>query len=194
MLMGAFFAVLGADKTDSWILGLLCGILSGGAAALLYAFFAIHLRDRPDSRRHGHQLPRPRPDRVPLHRHLRPGGDLVQQHPGHPGRPPQLHQGRAVPGADLLPDEPDDLAGAPARRRLVDRHVQDADRAPHPLRRRASARRRHGRDQRLRHSLLGRRPLRDAGGRGRRLPLDRVRQLLWREHDRRTRVHRAGSA
>ena len=44
MLMGAFFAVLGADKTDSWILGLLIGILSGGAAALLYAFFAIHLR------------------------------------------------------------------------------------------------------------------------------------------------------
>jgi ABC-type uncharacterized transport system permease subunit len=44
MLMGAFFAILGADKTDSWILGLLIGILSGGAAALLYAFFAISLR------------------------------------------------------------------------------------------------------------------------------------------------------
>ena len=44
MLMGAFFAILGADKTDSWILGLLIGVLSGGAAALLYAFFAISLR------------------------------------------------------------------------------------------------------------------------------------------------------
>ena len=52
---------------------------------------------RPDSRRHGDQLPRPRPDRVPLHRHLRPARDLVQQHPGYPRRPPQLHQGRAVP-------------------------------------------------------------------------------------------------
>lgn len=44
MLMGAFFAILAADKTDSWFLGLLIGILSGGAAALLYAFFAITLR------------------------------------------------------------------------------------------------------------------------------------------------------
>jgi ABC-type uncharacterized transport system permease subunit len=44
MLMGAFFAILVADKADSWILGLLGGILAGGAAALLYAVFAIHLR------------------------------------------------------------------------------------------------------------------------------------------------------
>jgi general nucleoside transport system permease protein len=44
MLMGAFFAVLVSDKADSWILGLLAGVLSGGAAALVYAFFAIHLR------------------------------------------------------------------------------------------------------------------------------------------------------
>ena len=44
MLMGAFFAILAADKSDSWIIGLVVGILSGGAAALLYAFFAISLR------------------------------------------------------------------------------------------------------------------------------------------------------
>ncbi len=44
MLMGAFFAILAADKSDNWIVGLLVGILSGGAAALLYAFFAITLR------------------------------------------------------------------------------------------------------------------------------------------------------
>ena len=44
MLMGAFFAVLADDKTDSWIIGLAVGILSGGVAALVYAFFAIHLR------------------------------------------------------------------------------------------------------------------------------------------------------
>jgi general nucleoside transport system permease protein len=44
MLMGAFFAILGADKFDSWSIGLVIGILSGGAAALLHAFFAIHLR------------------------------------------------------------------------------------------------------------------------------------------------------
>lgn len=44
MLMGAFFAVLVDDKADSWVLGLLAGVLSGGVAALVYAFFAIHLR------------------------------------------------------------------------------------------------------------------------------------------------------
>jgi ABC-type uncharacterized transport system permease subunit len=44
MLMGAFFAVLVDDKADSWILGLGAGVLSGGVAALVYAFFAIHLR------------------------------------------------------------------------------------------------------------------------------------------------------
>jgi ABC-type uncharacterized transport system permease subunit len=44
MLMGAFFAVWGSDVTDSWVLGLLIGILSGGLAALVHAFFAITLR------------------------------------------------------------------------------------------------------------------------------------------------------
>jgi simple sugar transport system permease protein len=44
MLMGAFFSVLTADKLDSWVLGLLAGMLAGGAAALVHAFFAIHLR------------------------------------------------------------------------------------------------------------------------------------------------------
>jgi simple sugar transport system permease protein len=44
MLMGAFFAIFAADKTGSWVAGLLIGILSGGALALVHAFFAIHLR------------------------------------------------------------------------------------------------------------------------------------------------------
>ncbi len=44
MLMGAFFGIWGADKTDSWILGLLIALLAGGLMALLHAFFAIHLR------------------------------------------------------------------------------------------------------------------------------------------------------
>ena len=44
MLMGAFFAVLGGDKTDSWILGMLIGMLSGAALALVHAFFSIQLR------------------------------------------------------------------------------------------------------------------------------------------------------
>jgi len=44
MLSGAFFGILGADKLNSWALGLLCAALAGGAFALLHAFFAIHLR------------------------------------------------------------------------------------------------------------------------------------------------------
>jgi ABC-type uncharacterized transport system permease subunit len=44
MLTGAFFAILGADKTGSWLLGLLIGVLAGGVLASVHAFFAIHLR------------------------------------------------------------------------------------------------------------------------------------------------------
>jgi simple sugar transport system permease protein len=44
MLMGAFFGIMAADKLDSWWLGLLCGILAGGAAALVHAIWAIHLQ------------------------------------------------------------------------------------------------------------------------------------------------------
>jgi simple sugar transport system permease protein len=44
MLMGAFFAAWGADVTNSWFLGIVIGAGFGGLLALVYAFFAIHLR------------------------------------------------------------------------------------------------------------------------------------------------------
>jgi general nucleoside transport system permease protein len=44
MLTGAFFGIWGADKTGSWVLGLLVAMGAGGLLALIYAFFAIHLR------------------------------------------------------------------------------------------------------------------------------------------------------
>jgi len=44
MLIGAFFAIWGADVTDSWQLGLVIAMLSGIALAGLHAFFCIHLR------------------------------------------------------------------------------------------------------------------------------------------------------
>jgi ABC-type uncharacterized transport system permease subunit len=44
MLSGAFFGILGADKLNSWALGLLCAALAGAGFALVHAFFAIHLR------------------------------------------------------------------------------------------------------------------------------------------------------
>jgi general nucleoside transport system permease protein len=44
MLTGAFFGIWGADRTGNWILGLLIAMGAGGLLALIYAFFAIHLR------------------------------------------------------------------------------------------------------------------------------------------------------
>ena len=44
MLMGAFWGVYGADKGGSWVVGLLVGMGTGGVLALVYAYFAIHLR------------------------------------------------------------------------------------------------------------------------------------------------------
>ena len=44
MLMGAFWGIYGADKGGTWVVGLLVGAAAGGLIALVYAFFAIHLR------------------------------------------------------------------------------------------------------------------------------------------------------
>ena len=44
MLAGAFFGVLGADKFNSWAMGLLTAAIAGGCFALLHAVFAIQLR------------------------------------------------------------------------------------------------------------------------------------------------------
>ena len=44
MLMGAFWGVYGADVGGSWVVGLIVGAAAGGLLALLYAYFAIHLR------------------------------------------------------------------------------------------------------------------------------------------------------
>ena len=44
MLSGAFFGILAADKLESWQLGLGVAALSGALFALVHAFFAIHMR------------------------------------------------------------------------------------------------------------------------------------------------------
>ncbi len=44
MLMGAFWGVYGADKGGTWVVGILLGMGVGAVLALVYAFFAIHLR------------------------------------------------------------------------------------------------------------------------------------------------------
>jgi simple sugar transport system permease protein len=42
--MGAFFGILGADKTGSWAAGLALAVVAGAALALVHAVFAIHLQ------------------------------------------------------------------------------------------------------------------------------------------------------
>jgi general nucleoside transport system permease protein len=44
MLMGAFWGLYGSDKGGTWVVGVLLGMASGGLLALVYAYFAIHLR------------------------------------------------------------------------------------------------------------------------------------------------------
>ena len=44
MLMGAFWGVYGADKGGTWAVGIVVGAAVGGILALVYAYFAIHLR------------------------------------------------------------------------------------------------------------------------------------------------------
>jgi ABC-type uncharacterized transport system permease subunit len=44
MLMGAFFGAYGADKTGSWVGGIVIGVIAGMVLALIHAVFAISLR------------------------------------------------------------------------------------------------------------------------------------------------------
>ena len=44
MLMGAFWGVWAADVGGTWVMGILAGIAVGALLALVYAYFAIHLR------------------------------------------------------------------------------------------------------------------------------------------------------
>ena len=44
MLSGAFFGILGADKLNSWELGLVTAAISGAVLGLIHAFFSVHMR------------------------------------------------------------------------------------------------------------------------------------------------------
>ena len=44
MLSGCFFGILGADKFNSWELGILTAMVSGAVLGLIHAFFSIHMR------------------------------------------------------------------------------------------------------------------------------------------------------
>jgi ABC-type uncharacterized transport system permease subunit len=44
MLSGCFFGILGADKLNSWELGVLTAAMSGAVLGLIHAFFSVHIR------------------------------------------------------------------------------------------------------------------------------------------------------
>ncbi|MDP8910860.1 MAG: ABC transporter permease [Actinomycetota bacterium] len=44
MLVGAFFAIWGADRGGSWAVGLIAAMAAGGLLGLVHAFFSVHLR------------------------------------------------------------------------------------------------------------------------------------------------------
>ena len=44
MLSGCFFGILGADKLNSWELGLVTAAISGAVLGLIHAFFSVHMR------------------------------------------------------------------------------------------------------------------------------------------------------
>ena len=90
MLMGAFLGIYGADKTGSWVAGVLIAMLAGGLLALVHAFFAIHLRADQIVGGVGGQLPRARHHRLLLRRALprreRPGRHLADPATSNPRR------------------------------------------------------------------------------------------------------------
>ena len=195
MLMGAFFAVLGR-RQDRLVdpRPPLPGSSSGGAAALLYAFFAIHLRT--DQILGGTAI-----------NFLALGltGYLYIDIYGQEGTSsnsiqgiPDVHLGfiKGVPFLGPIFSQMNLMIWLALLLVVVSSIVMF--RTPIGLRIRSVGEHPRAADtvgiNVYARALLGGRPLRDARGRGRRLPLDRVRQLLRREHDRGTRVHRAGGA
>ena len=68
MLMGAFFGAWGADKTDSWVLGLVIAVLAGAVFGAVARAVRDHLPRRPDRLGHGAEPARGRHHGLPVRR------------------------------------------------------------------------------------------------------------------------------
>ena len=185
MLTGCFFGILGADKFNSWELGLLTAMISGAVLGPDPRVLLGAHAGRPDRRRHGDQLPR------------------ASASPATSSSRSTALNGTPGTGVPYIPDVnlhflnhiPPKIAGRPSfwyqafghlnlmiwvlfvrGRRRVLRHVPDVDRPAAALGRRASARRRHRRDRRLQDALRRGDPLRDDRLARRRVPGDRLRR------------------
>ena len=189
MLIGAFFGILGADKLGQWYYGLIVAIVAGGLMALLHAVLSIQLR--ADQIVGGTAI-----------NFLALGltGYLFIDIYGQEGTPTDIS---SIPQVNLgfLDDVPFfgtvfghlnlmiwvallliPLAWVVLFKTPLGLRIR--------VRRRASEGRRHGRHHRLRRPLWRRRALGHARRLRWRVSLDRVRQLVQREHDGGSRVHR----
>ena len=192
MLAGAFSASSAPTRLNSWALGLsvrghwreegsrsstrssrsICARIGRSWAAFAINFLALGITG------------------LSVHRHLRRRGNAAG-HLRDSRRPPQLPVGLVLHRACARPAQPDDLARCADRPSHLGRDVQDADRAADPRRRRASSCRGHASGStvyKIRYASVVLSGI--LAALGRRLPLDRVRELVHAEHDGRARVHR----
>ena len=192
MLMGAFFGAFGADKTGSWVLGLLIAMAAGALFGLLHALFAVSFR--ADQIVSGTAL-----------NLLAVGitGYLYVDIYGNQGTPDDLP---AVPDVHLpikaLPLIGDLFGQLNLLVWLalamvagdVGGRVPHVDRPAPALRGREPAGRRDRGPQRRAHALPGRHDLGRAGRAGRGVPVDRLPPHVLAEHDRGSWLHRPGGA
>ena len=198
MLMGAFFGIYGADRTNSWVAGILIGMAAGAALALVHAFFSIHLRaDQIVNGTAINFLALGLTGYLYIDLYGTEGtGDVPavpDVHLNFLDRIPPEGLGNYLDRAfgqlnlmiwlALLTVV---LAYVVIFRTTVGLRIRSVGEHPQG--------RGHGRHLRLCDPVCRGRHVRRAGGARRRLPLDRVRPLLHGEHDRRTRVHRARGA
>ena len=108
MLLGAFFGVYGADKTGSWVLGLLIGMLAGASLALVHAVLLHQPERRPDRQRDGDQLPGPGSHGLLLHGRYGNEGTPARHSAGSRRAPAARPAWDSAPfSSDLRPAEPD---------------------------------------------------------------------------------------
>ncbi len=190
MLIGAFFGAWGADVTSSWVGGILIGIAAGGVIGLLHAVFAVSLRaDQIVSGTAINFLA------VGITGFLFVKIYGTQGTPGRPARDPRRAPADRldpVPRRRARAAQPADLGRADLRRGALAVPVPDAARAAPALRRGEPARRGHGGHLADPRPLPRGHRLRRVRGARRRVPLDRLRPLVQREHDGGQGLHRPG--
>ena len=184
MLAGAFFGIWATAWSGSWVGRAADGDGRSAACSRSCTRSSRSTCAPTRSCRHGDQLPRARPHRLPLPLHLR----------ARRGRPSDISR---IPDVHLafIEDIPfiGDVFGQlnlmiwlmfALARRVLGRDLQDADRAAAARRSASTRARRTPSASPSTASATRRRPLGDARRARRRLPLDRLHRHVQREHER----------